>query len=1461
MSVKVDSDLGRLNLSLHDFFLARSIESLRPGGIAAFVISRYTMDKSDEVARRTIAGMADLLGAVRLPAQAMRAAAGTDVVVDLMFFQRRAHGVPRAGQDWLDLAPAACEGMATEVTVNKYFVDHPGQVLGRHAVVSGPRGPDYTCRPAALSDLWEDLAEALKVLPAGLYQTSENVPVPEVAEAAPVLPQIEIKPVAAGGTIREGSYLIGGDQALYQIVNRQAVKVEVRTGPKSPGIFQRSALVIRGLIPIRDAVRSILRAQESDESWDEPQRELERAYAAFRRKFGPINQAKVISGMDAMGRARESVRRPNLQPFVDDPDVWLVASVEDYDLVTDTATPGAIFTRRVVMPPPVVVIKNAFDAMAVSFNELGRVSIARCSELLHKPESEVLTELGKSVYLNPETGSWDTDDAYLSGLVRDKLSAARAAAEADPIAFQRNVTALEGVQPIDVPPSEITARLGAPWIPVDVVTLFATTIMSVPVIIAHTPELASWTVRLAKKPDAFSLNEWGIERRNAGELIEDALNQRTPQIFDSAISESGSEIRVLNAQLTEAAKEKLRKIKLTFTDWIWKDVERAKRLSKLYNLSYNNLVARRFDGAHLVLPGASNIITLRPHQKNSVWRGICYGNTYLAHVVGSGKTLTLIAAVVEQKRLGMLTKPMIVVPGHTLAQWAREFLLLYPQARILVADETNFERSKRQRFLARAATGDWDAIIITHSAFKFIAAPTEFEERLIKAQLADFELLKARVDENDRIGRKQIERLKEGLEAKLEALASRKDDLLTIAEMGVDQIVVDEAQMFRKLTFATNMTNLKGIDPDGSMRAWDLYVKKSFIEEKNPGRSLMMASGTPITNTMGEMFTLLRFMAEQNMIGRNLHQFDAWAAAFGDTKDDLELQPSGFYKVTTRFSQFVNIPELTDIFRSVADVIQQDDVRDVLNLPKIKGGKRRIMTAPPSAAFKAYQKLLGARITCILKRKGKVQKGDDILLSVITDGRHSALDTRLANPAAGLLHLNPVHVKPSSFDVPELWRCSHNDNSNKLNLMIRNAMHIYRATSDRIYMNPSTGLPYSRPGASQMIFCDLGTLNAERKRGFSAYRWIKEELMRLGVPETEIAFMQDYKKIESKLRLFNAVNQGMVRFLIGSTETMGTGVNAQQRLKALHHLDVPWIPSDVEQREGRIERQGNQNEEIELYAYATEGSMDAPMWQTVERKARFIAAVFRGDRSVRTIEDIGETAADQYALAKAMASGDQRLMQKAGLEAEISRLARLRAAHFDSQLDVRRRVEDFRIQIENSDRRIPRIEADIAQRIPTRGDAFAMTINDELFTKRPLAANALVDVLDRAVKRWGDGEGAKIGSIGGFELYVEVRVHELLDKQQRSASLTIQRNGTENHITIRDSATGILQSIEHKLESFESELAMLHSQRQYAKENLATYEDREEIAWPFEGELAGKRADLYTIDAELEIEGRSNKAA
>jgi N12 class adenine-specific DNA methylase/intein/homing endonuclease len=903
---------GRPELSLHDFFIARSIERLRAGGLAAFVVSRYTMDKQDKSARQYISSMADLLGAIRMPQGSMRADAGTDVVVDLLFFRKRHEGQPCAGVEWLNASFEAVTGDVKGGKINEYFAAHPDMALGKHAIVTSQFGPIYSLKASADRPLDIGLAEAIASLPENVYQTPA---LPQADIEVDATPRVIVGTAKQGATIKEGSYFVENNE-LYQVIDGGSVPVEVKSGRGTSGIFEKHAQIIRDLCAVRDAVRAVLSAQMSDVPSFIEQAQLARAYDAFVTAHGPINtttiterakneEDKAAFGVLKEWRLRrtkvelakiknkephpshvsaifdlesqferefssygpitqakietvETNRYPNLAPFADDPDCWLVATIENYDPTTNTAVRGPIFSQQVVRPPIALEASTAADALAVVLNERGRVDMARIAELRNLTESEAVRELGDLVYFNPTSQEWETADQYLSGLVRDKLTFAQSAAESDP-SFRRNVEALEKVQPRDLEPAEITARLGAPWIGANDIQRFVREVMRIDTSIYHTPRIATWSVQMRDFAGlASATTDWGTPRMHAGELLLHALSSKTPQVFDEVEDGFGGVKRVLNPSETQAAKDKLAVIQQAFENWIWTDKERSERLAAIYNKNFNNLVTRKFNGDHLVLPGASPVIQLRPHQKRVVWRMICNGNTYLAHAVGAGKTFAGAAGIMEQKRLGLLRKPLICVPNHMLAQWSREFLQLYPQANILVADEENFEKSKRSRFIARATTGDWDAIIITHSAFKFIPTPHEFEEEMIQGLLDQVEEVAETISRDDRVStrritqmRKHIEAKKEALEARLKAHDGRTDNMVHIGEMGVDSIFIDEGQQFRKLTFMTNMSDLKGVDPNGSDRAWHLYMatkflhKKVYVEQGKKSRAIFMASGTP----------------------------------------------------------------------------------------------------------------------------------------------------------------------------------------------------------------------------------------------------------------------------------------------------------------------------------------------------------------------------------------------------------------------------------------------------------------------------------------------------------------------------------------------------------------------------------------------------------------------------------------
>ena len=1420
--VKSDKKYREYSLRLHDYFIVKALHHLKPGGLAAFVTSTGTLDKQDPSVRQLLSQQCDLVSAFRLPEGSFREGAGTDVVVDLLFFRKKTEGEEVSTTEWIEVSELKLsETTAEPVFINEFYLKHPDHVLGKHSVRTSLYGTERLTVIAHKDQNLEDvLFSSLLSLPENLYSVvsedfSEKILTKEAA--------------AQAAFIREGSFFLNERKELMQRIHGSDVPIRIRK-KSGEGIFEKQADLIKKYIPIRDLVRTILSLQEAGLSCKKEQGQLRVAWMNFVRAFGPINTTQVILVEDEeTGDIREQHRRPNLMPLMDDPDCWLVASIEHYDLETNSAQPGSIFTELVISRPSSPTIINAHDALVVSLNNMGSVDLDYMAELLHCDIDEVISELGDSIWCCPVTREWQTSDEYLSGTVRTKLEQAQTAALNDPT-LKRNVEALLNVQPEDIPPADISVRLGAPWIDPKDVELFVKQVMETESTITYIDVFAQWKVDARSfRWNGLGTTTWGTERRSADHLLDDALNMSSPKIFDSVIID-GKEKDILNVEATEAAKEKIEKIKSAFQEWIWTDEERSLRLSHIYNDRHNNLVPRIFDGSHLQLPGASPTIRLYDHQKRVIWRIISDGSTYMAHAVGAGKTMSMIAAVMEQKRLGLITKPIIAVPGHCLSQYAREFYALYPNARILVADEQSFSKEKRQYFISRAATDNWDAVLITHTAFGFISVPSWFEKDIIQEEIRKFEEA-ASNHEQDRTTRKRIERQKEILEERLKNLKNSKDDLLTLSEMGIDQIVIDEAHEFRKLSFSTNMGNLRGIDPNGSKRAFDLYMKSRLIKIKNPKRFLIMASGTPITNTLGEMFTLKRFFCPEEMERQKLNSFDAWAANFGEAATEFELQPSGQYQPVTRFAKFVNIPELISLFRSFADVVMPSDLKDYLRLPLIKGGEREIITSEASPSFKGYQEILAERIEEIKNRQGAPKPGQDILLSVITDGRHAAIDMRLIDP---------------SFE---------NEPENKLNNLISKVFQIYRETSDNVYKSPD-GKTYERSGAGQLVFSDLGTIAAEEKRGFSAYRWIKQELVRMGVSTSEVAFMQDYKKSHEKQRLFQDFDRGKIRILIGSSGTMGTGVNVQRRLKALHHLDIPWLPSHIEQREGRILRQGNQNEEIEIYAYATTGSMDAALWQLNERKARFIGAALSGDRSIRTLEE-ADTTANQFAFAKALASGDTRMIQMAGLESDIARLERLKLIHEREQHYKKMEIRRFDFEIREYRKNKNGIEKDLERRVSTTGEAFSFTIMGQNYQERTLAGQRLSREIVRLATEKHIGK-TTLGVLGGFSILFN---GYSCDRDKYGFRILLDRANCEEQtdISLGQPPRGMIQVLEHKLVSFDKELENVKGHLLRLQKSLEHFSSTPERTFSYQNDLLNKRAELEELRSILLAESREKE--
>jgi N12 class adenine-specific DNA methylase len=1024
-----------------------------------------------------------------------------------------------------------------------------------------------------------------------------------------------------------------------------------------------------------------------------------------------------------------------------------------------TALPRGIYRsaeRNTSEPPSRETIIAPDDVKENAFTlHDGVIAIRTGSTLTPIPTlpDEFLPELKGLIYRNPETQRWETEDQYLSGNVRVKLRTARAAAATAPT-YEENVRALETVQPEDLDASEIDARLGAVWIPAADVEAFAQSLIGADgITVSHAAALGTWFVRgdFNARGTVANTAEWGTMRYSALDLIQDALNLKTPTVYDR---DRKNDTVVINAQETEAARDKLEKIKERFKTWIWEYDERRERLCRKYNDEFNSVRLRVFNGSHLTLPSSSRQITLHAHQKNAVWRIVQSDNTLLAHVVGAGKTYTMVAAGIELKRLGLATKPMFAVPNHMLAQFSSELLTLYPTANILVAGKDDFEASRRARLFSRIATGNWDAVIVTHSSFEKIPVAPKTRRDFIARQIDEIEtaIREERADRGTRLV-KELERVKKRLTAKLEALSAeqKKDNTLTFEELGIDRLFIDEAHKFKNLFYVTKMTRVAGLPQTASERAFDLFLKVQHIQEKNGGAGVVFATGTPISNTMAEMFTMQRYLQMDTLRRNSLQHFDSWAGTFGEAVTSMELSPDGSgYRLQSRFARFVNVPELMQQFRQVADVQTAEMLK--LPVPKLDQGRPVTISAPCSPELRRFVDQLVKRVEKI--KSGRVDPRDDNMLKITTEGRKAALDMRLVL----------AHVR----DNPD----------SKTNYAVERIHQIWLDSA------PTRG--------AQLVFCDLSTPKPGT-RWFSVYDDVRQKLIDRGIPAGEIAFMQDANDDASKATLFRSVREGKIRVLLGSTTKMGEGTNVQTRLVALHHLDAPWRPADIEQREGRIIRQGNQNEYVKIFRYVTEGSFDAYMWQTLETKCRFIAQVMTGDATVRRAEDV-DSAALTYAEVKAIASGNPLVIEKATIDAEVMRLTRLKRQHTESLYQMRYRIKRLGDASELLEREIANIREDLRTRTSTRGDNFAMTVRNETFTDRVKAGRAIVFAA-AAIKPFESTKA--IGNIGGFPISVE--------RFDERATLLI--HGKHSYrASISESSAGTIASLDHALGSFEDRL-------------------------------------------------------
>lgn len=1477
---------------LHDYFFAKSIDMVRPGGILAFVTSAGTMNKVDSTAREYLYDRADLLGAIRLPNNAFKKNAGTEVTTDIIFLRKRIPGESRAEGAWTGTTEITLKndkGEDQTVRINEYFAKNPQMVLGENSLEGSMYGSNqYAVVAPKGFDLQSALEEAISRLPEEAFVPNDQ----SVKAEQDLLPP----------DTRDGVFYIKRGQ-LYQV--NEGAGTLVKTRGKEGGTFTKDDVEkIRAIIPLRDAMNATFQAMlgSDDDNVKKAQDRMMKAYDAFTSKFGPLNKQEITqrrpspaaleearneerelaieAGLDfdegeadltwmlkktkddgkrytptdianERQRLREeaekagrefregdfdpdtvedviTIKYPNLQAFSEDPDNYKLRSIEDYNPESEQFKPGRIFFENIIEKTVTPEIHSASDALNVVLAETGRVDLDKIAERYGHSKEIVIEELGDAIWRLPNSDVYVTADEYLSGNVKAKLADAKRWAQRDE-SLQANVRALEAVQPEDVPPSKISARLGAPWLTTEAIEQFGEH-LGMPIIVTHYGTVGSWKVE-GDKTTAAARVRWGTDKISGIDMISHALNGSSPTVWET-IWIDGKESRQVDKVATEAAVEKFRAVKEEFENWVWTDGDRASKLARIYNDEYNNSVARKFDGKHLTMPGKVAGFEFREHQKRVIYRIIQTGNTYMAHAVGAGKTSAMIAAGMEMRRLGIAKKPMYVVPNHMLAQFTKEFYELYPNARLMVADDRRFHTTRRKRFMAQVATSNIDAVIITHASFKKIPLSEEFKENIVREEIEEYRNLLLTLDKvEDRQTIKRVEKSIQKLEERLKGKQRvQQDNTMTFEEMGTDFLFVDEAHEYRKLDFATKKGNVRGISPAGSKMAMDLYMKSRYLDTIRPNRNLVLASGTAITNTIAELYTVFRYLMRRRLIATGTTSFDAWASVFADTVASMEKQPNGNYAKVERLARFTNVQQLSEQFREIADVVTTEDLSNYVARPAIEGGKMEIILAPPSDEFREYQKFLGERMEAIKKRKGPPNPGDDIILTVINDGRHAAIDMRLINP-----------------DLPR-------NQDSKLTRMVDKVYNIWKDTADREYIHPITKKPQPKKGATQIIFADLGIKNRTSETGnsFSAYKYIRNELIRRGIPEKQIAFMRDYEQHTEKQRLFNQVNEGEVRILVGSTKNMGTGVNAQRRIAAIHHMDAPWFPADLVQRNGRGHRQGNQNPTIGLYGYATEGSYDATMWDILSLKQSFIDQIMKGDIIDNEMSDVGSDA-DLYKLAAALATGDPDVLKFAELGEDLKRLRRQQNAHNDNQVFVRSQISKAENEIQLAKKRISQIGEAKKVRQDISGDKFKAIVMGDVYTEREEAGAAIIAEAMK-FKKAGNTGLFKIGNIAGFDITAfqgsEVLGLNPIFEMIITDGFTKELSGTTGR--------GLVASAESSARRLEADEADYNRTIEAAERRLNDYKQSVDAKFAKQAELDRVQAEYDRLEAKLEGKGPQN---
>lgn len=1374
-----DRAYDKHNFLIHDYFFAKALDKVRPGGVVAFVTSKGTMDKKSPEVRKYLAQRAELLGAIRLPNTAFKENAGTEVTSDILFLKKRDRVID-IEPDWVHL----CEN-EDGIAMNQYFADHPEMIMGKMEMVSGQFGMEATCTPDTTISLSKQLEKAISHIEGSIDEVEFDELDDELAREA----------IPADPGVKNYSYTIV-DERVYYRENSIMKPVDV-----SETMEQR----MKGMVQIRDCTQELIDYQLNEYPEDmikSKQAELNELYDAFSKKYGLINS------------------QTNKRAFNQDSSYCLLCSLEKLDDEGNFKGKADMFSKRTIKKAEVVTsVDTASEALAVSLGERARVDLTYMSELTGKSEEEVAKELARVIFQNPVTEKWETADEYLSGNVREKLATARVFAENRP-EFAINVTALEGVQPKELDASEIEVRIGATWIEPKYIEDFMRETFETPdylfdrnlVGVQYSDVTGQWNVKgkNADRGNSLVNMTYGTSRANAYRILEDSLNLRDTRIFDT-IEEDGKEKRVLNKKETMLASQKQEAIREAFKDWVFRDPERRQTLCAKYNELFNSTRPREYDGSHLKFPGMTPDITLRPHQLNAVAHQLYGDNTLLAHCVGAGKTFEMIAAAMESKRLGLCQKSLFVVPNHLTEQWASDFLRLYPGANILAATKKDFEPANRKKFCSRIATGDYDAVIIGHTQFEKIPLSMERQAAMIERQITEIEMAieAVKAEKGERYTIKQMEKTKKSLDARLSRLndTSRKDNVVTFEQLGVDRLFVDESHNYKNLFLYTKMRNVAGIAQTEAQKSSDMFAKCQYMDELTGGKGITFATGTPISNSMTELYTNMRYLQYSTLQKLGLGNFDSWAATFGETQTAIELAPEGTgYRAKTRFAKFFNLPELISLFKESADI----QTPDMLKLP-VPEAEYENVVLKPSEYQKEMVQSLADRAEAVRDRK--VEPHVDNMLKITNDGRKLALDQRLINDM-----------------LPD------EDNS-KSTTCVDKAFEIWEETKEQ--------------KSAQLIFCDLSTPKGDGT--FNVYEDICNKLKEKGVPPEEIAFIHDANTEKRKAELFAKVRSGQVRFLLGSTAKMGAGTNVQDRLIALHHLDVPWRPSDIEQQEGRILRQGNMNDKVKIFRYVTEGTFDSYSWQLIENKQKFIGQIMTSKSPVRSCEDIDE-AALSYAEVKALATGNPYIKEKMDLDIQVSKLKLLKANHTSQ----RYRLEDniakhYPMQITALKERLEGYRADIqtyAAHKPVDKDAFSMKIGNRTYTDKKEAGAALIDMC-RSAKQ--PNMAVTIGEYQGFKMSVSF--------DSFFSKFTISLKGSLSHeVEIGADPLGNLQRLSNALEGMTGKMADVEQKLSNVEHQLETA--KVEVTKPFaqEQELAEKLERLAELNTLLNMDEKGDNA-